>query len=720
MDEKPPPSPSTHAAPSYPRKGGSPMNTRGRTLWIVGGVLAVLVLGVVAGEASGWPFLRQPLQNAATQGAAVPVQLDGRVRMYLIWRPRLEVEHLRIASDPRYEVPHLLDARGVSLAWRWSDVWHWQRGGERLRVQALRADTLDARLMRTPDGNANWQLGAPDKTPKEDEAGLGGIPRFDSLVMGQGEIHWKDRVQDIDLDIRVRGREGKAEIGADAGYEASFTGRYRAMKMKLQARAGSTLPLLHDPETAPDAPWVPVLVEGTVASSSILFDGQAAALLGTPRLDGALSFQGPSLAAVGKPLGITLPQTPPFHLRGRLTQDSGVWRLQASRATIGTSRLAGDLSFHQRATPRRLTGTLTGPKLAFADLGPAIGGDAPAAPPAPDGGRVLPQRRFDLPSLKVMDADVKVDVDQVDFGTTAMAPLQQLKMRVLLKAGVLRLDDLQTTVSGGQFKGMTQLDANAQPAKWQARLDVAGVDIAGWLRGLRPDDAPRKTPAATAPKALKKEREQARQGGDQAVQSYVTGVLSGKLDVRGAGNSTAQILGSLDGPIDLTLRDGTISHLVTEALGLDVAQALGVYLKGDNPLSLRCARFDLVANDGLIVPKLAVLDNRDSTVRATGQVNLRDESMALRVVTQPKDWSPLSLRTPINVTGSLGKPDVGIEARGLVGRVLAAVALGAAAGPAAAVVPLVERGKKDDTADPCLTPTAAATQTPPTANTKKP
>ncbi|MDZ4359184.1 MAG: hypothetical protein U1B84_22670, partial [Variovorax sp.] len=78
-----------------------------RTTWIVGGMIAALVLGLAAGEASGWPFLRQPLENAMTRAAAVPVQLQGAVKLHLLWRPRLEVEHLRIASDPRFEVPHL-------------------------------------------------------------------------------------------------------------------------------------------------------------------------------------------------------------------------------------------------------------------------------------------------------------------------------------------------------------------------------------------------------------------------------------------------------------------------------------------------------------------------------------------------------------------------------------------------------------------------------------
>ena len=693
------------------------MSRRARTLWIVGGVFAALGLGVVWGEASGWPFLRQPIENAATRSTAVAVQMQGRVRVHLLWRPRLEVERLQIASDARFQAPHLLQAQRATLAWRWGDIWRWQRG-DRLLLQLLQADELDAHLMRTANGDANWQLGKKDTpTPTEEEKDpLGGLPRFGSLVVGRGQIAWKDQLQDVDLDIRVKGSEGEGEavVGAASGYEASFNGRYRTMPIKLQVRAGSTLPLLQDPDVATDAAWVPMRVEGTAASARLLFDGQAAALLGTPRLDGALQFQGRSLAEVGRPLGITLPQTPPFDLRGRLSQDAGVWRLQASRATIGSSRLAGDLQFHQRTSPRRLTGQLTGPKLAFADLGPAIGTDGAAPrPETSTEGRVLPQRRFDLPSLKAMDADVQVNIDEVDFGTASMAPLRQLKTRIHLDAGVLRLDDLQATVSGGQFKGMTQLDANASPAKWEARLDISGVDMAGWVRGLRRDSAPGKAPAATATTALKKEREQARQGGDQPVQAYLTGVLFAKLNVRGAGSSTADILGTLDGPVNLTLRDGTLSHLATEALGLDVAEALGVLIRGDQPLPLRCARFDMVARNGVMEPKLAVIDNRDSTVRITGNVNLRDESLALRVVTRPKDWSLFSLRTPLTVTGTLGDPSVGIEPQRLAGRVLGALALGVAAGPAAAVIPMMEQGSKSE-GDPC-DPAAAATPAVPTA-----
>jgi uncharacterized protein involved in outer membrane biogenesis len=281
-----------------------------------------------------------------------------------------------------------------------------------------------------------------------------------------------------------------------------------------------------------------------------------------------------------------------------------------------------------------------------------------------------------------------------------MAPFRQLKTRLRLDGGVLRLEDLQAVISGGQVKGMTALDSNASPAKWEARLDFAGIDMAGWIRGLRPDSAKGEAPAATAAAALDRERKQALQGTNESVQAYVTGELFGNMHLQGAGQSTAEILGSSSGPLNFALREGTMSHLITEAMGVDVAQALGVMISGDRTLPLRCARFDLVARNGVVEPKLAVVDNEDSTMWITGQVSLRDESLDLHVVTRPKDWSLVSLRTPITVTGTMADPTVGIEPQRLIGRVLGALALGAVAGPVAAILPLIEQGSQEG-ADPC-------------------
>lgn len=147
-----------------------------------------------------------------------------------------------------------------------------------------------------------------------------------------------------------------------------------------------------------------------------------------------------------------------------------------------------------------------------------------------------------------------------------------------------------------------------------------------------------------------------------------------------------------------------MSHLVTEVLGLDVADALGVVLRGDRSLPLRCTRLDAPVREGVLQVQHAVLDNADSTIRLDGQVSLRDATLALRILTQPKDFSLLSLRTPMTLTGTLDQPEVSIDASRIGVRALAAPALTAVAAPAAALIPFVDTGKAPDT-DPCA-PTA--------------
>ena len=726
-----------------------------RALALSGGVLALAVVAMLAAEWSGWRFLRQPIQAALARSTGVPVLMEGNFRAHLLWRPRLVIDRLQLGAAHSLPVPHLMDARGVELGWRWLDLWRWQRGGV-LRVQHLSAASLDANLVRNAAGRASWQLGtkkAPDDAASDAQQPLAELPRFGLLELRQAHIDVDDAPSKTQIRIEVRGGEGDdlrkvphtpehdpartaaaassaSAVGGGvaapvtrAGYEARVVGRWQALPLRLQVQTAGSLPMFQDALSDDDADAsrvaVPVRVEGVAGAARLLFEGTASALLGDRVLQGALRFSGPSLARVGQPLAITLPHTPPFELRGQVSHNAGVWQLRAEKVTMGRSLLNGEFRFDTRATPPLLSGRLGGQRLALADLGPAVGAQTGAtapgaaasaavatAPATSAGGRVLPQRRFDLPSLRVMDADVQVAIAELDFGSDALSALRDLKTHLLLKNGVLQLQSLQAVVAGGKFAGNTQLDANTQPARWGADMRFTTVDVAGWLQGLRAAGGRAETPApgrTASPRALKQQRNEARQGGAQPVRAYLTGTLEGHFQVNGRGNSTAEILSTLDGQAKVMLRDGTVSHLLTELAGLDVAEALGVFLRSDRPLPLRCARMDLQIQDGVVRPRLAVLDNADSTVRIEGQVNLRDETLNLRATTKPKDFSPLALRSPITVGGTLAAPKVGVDAKRLSGKVLGALALGIAVAPAAALLALVDRGGSDE-ADPCITP----------------
>lgn len=709
--------------------------------WGLLAVLAALLVAVGLGEALGWPFLRGPLQRAAERNAGVRIDVGEQFKLRLLFSPGLQVDRLSVGAAPGFDVPHLVAGRDIDLRWRWSEIQRWRRGEGPLHLRRLHAAHLDAHVLRDASGRATWQIGARKK-PERADAPDGAWPRVDSLRVATGRIVVDDRPTNTELLVAI---ESLATAGAQpggapaaqassapasaaagpaatapagAGYQASVKGRHRGVPLELRITAGALLPLAGDAgsglggddEAARDT--VPFRVEGLAGQARILFDGQAAALLGARRLDGNLHLRGPSLARVGEPLGLTLPETAPFDLAGRLANEGGVWRLVAERFVLGRTRLAGDFVLDGNKQPRHLSGTLTGSALTLADLGPAIGATATAtaAAAAPSrqvrraGGRVLPQRRFDLPSLKAMSADVQVAIERFEFGGSALTPMTALRTHIVLEGGILRLDDLQGQVAGGRLTGATRYDGNQQPPRWDADLRFAGVDVAGWVRAVQTPETRKAKGAPAAPaRTLRNERRtaraQAEAGTVQPVRAYLTGMLTSELQVQGRGRSTGEILGSLQGRAQAMLRDGTMSHLVTELLGLDIAQTLGVMAKGDRPLILRCARVDLAIQAGVATPRVAVFDNTDSTIHLTGNINLRDEALDLRAVTRPKDFSPFTLRAPVKITGTLGAPNVAIDGDRLAAKAAAAAALAAVAAPLAALLPFFDRGEKIE--DPC-------------------
>ena len=148
-----------------------------------------------------------------------------------------------------------------------------------------------------------------------------------------------------------------------------------------------------------------------------------------------------------------------------------------------------------------------------------------------------------------------------------------------------------------------------------------------------------------------------------------------------------------------TVRQGQVSHLIVEAAGLDLAQALGVFVKGDEPLPVSCALADLQADKGVLTTRTFVVDTPDSTVWAEGSISMKDEALDLKATVAPKDFSPLALRTPVQVKGAFNAPKVSIEKAPLARRV-AGAALLALVNPVAALLPLFDKGE-DDGSDSC-------------------
>lgn len=628
-------------------------------------ITAAALLGLLAlGELAGWPFLRVPMAQQLSKVTGSPVSLEGGFRAQLLFKPGIAVERITVGSGSAVEVPHLLQAEGFKVQWRLSDLWH-SRQGAPLKLRRLEADQIDAHLVRLANGNASW---APARAETDRDTTPTELPQIETLVLRKGTIVYRDEPLNINLQGQIT---QSTEANTPLPWRAAASGRYHGAEVDLQAQAGPDLPLLMQTKDNP-AP-TPLRMSGRVGSTQLDFDGATGALWAGQGMRGQLTVRGASLRTSGEPLGVTLPDTPAYRIRGRIARDGAVWSLVTNDATVGTSELTAAVQYNSATQPPTLAGRVGGRRLAFADLAPAIGADkAPR-----QASRVLPDEIFDLPSLSKMNANVWVNLKQLDFGTPKIAPMTDLKVHLMLADSRLTLTDLSARVAGGVLTGSTSLQADQQPPQWKAALRFAEVDLERWIRALNKSKT---SQSDNAP-------------------AYLSGTLNAKLSLAGHGSSVADILGSGNGRLNLELIKGTISQLVTEAVGLDVAEALGMLIVGDEPLRLNCARLAAVIQNGVIKTRHAVLDNDDSTLRIQGGASLKTEQLQLRVVAEPKDFSPFSLRTPLNVAGNFKQPQVSVEAQGLLARAAGALLLGALA-PPAALLAFIDTGTDVET-EPC-------------------
>jgi uncharacterized protein involved in outer membrane biogenesis len=672
---------------SAPRQADS-KPTRWSNVWKAAIVVLVAMVGTVAVcEIAGWPFLAGPVQRMLADTLKRDVQLSdaagtgassvGRPSIRFLGSLRVAVPALQIGAPAWSKQPYFLRAEGASMRLTYPALWRAKQGNA-LDIASLKADHLVVHAERQDDGQASWTFGNPDAAPAKTATP---IPTVHELRVQKGELSYVDAILKADILAQLQLAEGD-EVRKDPrplptavqGLIASAKGTYGDVKVSADLRSAGATPLL---DTGSHAAATPVVLSLNAGKASLSFNGTVTDVLKLTGMNGSFRVTGPSLAAAGDPLGVTLPTTPPFVLAGRIKKDGDVWNVVADDATVGSSKLTAALTFDTRPAVPILSGRVQGARLLLADLAPAIGGEpgAPSAPPTPPKdpnavrtpkkARVLPDREFDLPSLRAMNANVLLAFDRVELGSLFAQPLQPLKAHLMLNGGKLQISDLVARTADGNLAGNIGLDGTGVVALWDADVRWSGVTLETWLKQDRGGAPP-----------------------------YIAGRLVGHAKLKGEGRSTAQILGTLNGSATTWLRNGKLSHLAMEAAGIDIAQALGVFVSGDKQLPVTCAVADFQADKGVLTPRALVVDTKDSTVWVDGSLSLLNESMDLRAVVSPKDFSLMSLRTPIHVNGTFGSPGISLEKKPLA-RKLGLAALLAFVNPFAAVIPLIDTGSED-------------------------
>ncbi|MBR7973212.1 AsmA family protein [Burkholderia vietnamiensis] len=392
-------------------------------------------------------------------------------------------------------------------------------------------------------------------------------------------------------------------------------------------------------------------------------------------IDLRLWLQGTSMSHLYQLTGITLPDTPPYATEGRLIgnfkQHASTFRYENFNGRVGGSDLGGTLVWAQREPRPKLSGELVSNLLQFSDLAPVVGADT-AASKAKRGDttrqpadRVLPVATFRTERWSAIDADVKFTGRKLI--KSPQLPITDLYTHILLQDGVLSLEPLRFGVAGGTLATDARLDGSRAPLK--GRFTLAARHLK--LKQLFPT---------------------------QKVMQTALGEINGDASLSATGNSPAALAATSTGEVKALVTDGRISRLLMEAAGLNVANVVYEKLFGNRDVNINCAAIDFVAKDGMLDPKVFALDTDDALINVDGPINLRDESIDLKIHPHTKGFRVFSLRSPLYAKGTFKNPKVGVDAGALALRAGAMVGLGLI-NPFAALIPLIAPSNNRDV--PC-------------------
>jgi uncharacterized protein involved in outer membrane biogenesis len=272
-------------------------------------------------------------------------------------------------------------------------------------------------------------------------------------------------------------------------------------------------------------------------------------------------------------------------------------------------------------------------------------------------GRVLPDAPLDLNQVRNVDADITFKGEHV---VTQSLPIDDADLHMTLDNALLSLQPLRVGVAGGRLDSNIVIDA---------RHDTVATDYDVKFGRFQ---VSRIFEKAGFP-----------EGG--------IGTIYGRVRLHGVGDSVRKSLGSANGQVSAMVDQGTISDLVANALGLDVARTLGVLISGDKQVPLHCLVIDFQVGKGIMTPRTFILDNDAALDTAKGTISLKDETLDLSVEAKPKSATPVALGGPILAGGTFRKPSLGLGAEAYA-RGGAAVALGALLAPVAAILGFIDAG----------------------------
>jgi uncharacterized protein involved in outer membrane biogenesis len=326
--------------------------------------------------------------------------------------------------------------------------------------------------------------------------------------------------------------------------------------------------------------------------------------------------------------------------------------------------LSGTLSGSIKDTRPVISAKLTSPVFHFADFGLLPEADAEKVDQRIEqglfSGDPIPfefLRDFDLDLDLLLDHLEGVDLD-----------IDKAEAQLNLKDGLLKIDPLRFIFVGGNVAVHLVADAHAKDPKISLRLEADDVDLGDLLAQVEVDVP-------------------------------LDGELDMVLDLKAAGASPRALTSSLEGEWDMAISRGHVRTSLLDLAAIDLVQwmASDSARKGYSDLNCFILRIDY--HEGLGKIERQLLDTTNVLAPGKGDINLREETIDIKVDPHAKKTRFIELTTPFSIEGPLASPSVKVE--GVTARMISEILLAPINLLGSLLLPFVHDHGKDPK-NPCL------------------
>jgi AsmA family protein len=547
------------------------------------------------------------------------LSINGDLKVDLGWISRVSASQIQFENAQWSKHPQMVEVGLVDV-----QIDLWQLLSEfRLVLPTVTISEPKVILEKNAEGSANWDFqAAPAVTEPAVPEKRTEFPVIEKLTIKDGTFLFDNQETKTQVELKLTQAEAAGFLEQPVKLKAE--GTYQKLPLTLSLDGGSYQNLRSTQE-----PY-PLQINLGAGKVKAKIHGNLTDPLAMKGEDVTLDIQGDDMANLFPLTRLVFPSTPPYRLKGHLKHEGEVWSFSNFSGRVGGSDLSGNIRVDTQPKRPVMKADLVSNLLDFKDLAGFIGGTPGTASDETaseeqqkqaavekESDRIFPDQRYDLERLQAMDADVRLRAKQI---LAPNLPIDDLNAKLSLNDGVLKFEPAAFGVANGRMEIYSTFDGSKRPSRVKIDTRLRQLDLKRFL-------------------------------GNSPFAQKTIGPIGGRINIAGTGESFRELMATASGNTFFVMSGGEISELLVRLAGLDVARTLGVLVRGDKPIPIRCALLDLQGENGQMGVQSLVFDTANSVVSGEGKIDLRDEKVNIVVLPEPKNFSPLSLRSFIRVTG---------------------------------------------------------------------